>query len=180
VAICKDENNQLYLGLIYIKDDNNYSGNFLRISKEAFERINFYGNLIRKFMALLIFMDVVLFFYKTMFGKSKNIDFIFLVIGAIICVIGVLYYLLGPIILASRGNKIAIKKLKLICLITPTINFYLSLLALPLALFLDMILSGFLNILSDGFFLLITIGPLILLPGLAIFYYSKYEKNIAA
>lgn len=176
MAIFKDDNNQRYLGILYYKSGDIYSGNFMKISERVFKRLlvlNWYSI---RFMLMSITLSLGIFFYKMVFDSADDFEQIFLVIAIVTTAALVLYVLCTLFLFLS---KVKIKKKKMGCIIRPSIEIYLIVLLGDFSVILNSYFSGAMKVSKLFIFHSFTLFPVAALCCIAIFYYLRAEKNIA-
>lgn len=174
MAIFKDENNQRYLGIVYHKNDDIYSGNFMKISERVFKRVLAFHWFLIRFMLLSIALSLCIFFYKMVFEPAGNFGTIYIYI-AFINTVAMVSYVLSTFLLIF--SKVKIKKKKMSCITKPSIEIYSIVLLGISAVALNCILSGAMNISKLLTLLSFTFFPIGIFCCLAIFYYFSNEKN---
>ena len=175
MAIFKDDNNQRYLGVLYHKNDDIYSGNFMKISERVFNRMLALHWFFIRFILLSIAVSLCVFFYKMAFDPLGDFEDIFLVIAGIATAALVSYSLSAFLLFFS---KVKIKNRKMSCITKPSIEIYLIVLLGDLSLILNGYLSGAMEARKLFIFHSFTLFPLAALCCIAIFYYSRNEKKI--
>jgi hypothetical protein len=171
MAIFKDSNDNLYLGILYAKNSQLYSGNFIQLSKKAYQRILSTNRILSIFIKFTLALILMLSIAKATLSLENYLDWIFLGIGAGICAISIFYFAIGSIVLSRK--KLYLSKKSLECLPTESKNIYSLLFLCTLSLFLDLTLSGFLNIMNTGLLLFFTLIPLIFASAGGFIYYAK-------
>jgi len=175
MAIFKDDNNQRYLGILYFKDGDIYSGNFMKISESVFKRMRALHWFFIRFILLSIAVSLCVFFYKMAFDPAGDFGDIFLGFAGIATAALVLYSLSVFLLFFS---KVKIKNKKMSCITKPSIEIYLIVLLGVLSFILNGYLSGAMEAKKLSIFYSFTLFPLAALCCIAIFYYSRNEKKI--
>lgn len=174
MAIFKDDNNQRYLGILYNKSDDTYSGNFMKISERVFNRMLAFHWFLIRFMLLSIGLSLCVQVYKMAFDSSTDFEQIFLIIGMVSTAALASYVLCTFLLFFS---KVKIKKKKMSCITKPSIEIYSIVLLGDFSVILNSYLSGAMNVSQLFIFHSFTLFPLAALCCVAIFYYFRNEKN---
>ena len=175
MAIFKDDNNQRYLGILYYKNGDIYSGNFMKISESVFKRMRALHWFFIRFILLSIAVSLCVFFYKMAFDPVGDFEDIFLVFAGVATAALVSYSLSVFLLFFS---KVKIKNRKMSCITKPSIEIYLIVLLGVVAFVLSAIFSANMNIGGPFIFVLSLLFFIAALCCIAIFYYSRNDKKI--
>ena len=173
MAIFKDDNNQRYLGILYYKTDDIYSGNFMKISERVFQRMLAFHWVLIRFMVLSIALTLCVFFYRIMAGLVGASGAIYIYI-AIFTTAALVSYVLCTLLLIF--SKVKIKKKKMNCITRPSVEIYFIVLLGISAVVLNSFLSGAMGLGKLLPLVSFTLLPVAILCCFAIFYYLKNEK----
>lgn len=174
MAIFKDDNNQRYLGILYYKNDDIYSGNFMKISDRVFKRMLAFHWFLIRFMLLSIGLSLCVQFYKIVFDSTNDFEQTFLIM-MLVSTAALVSYVLSTFLLFF--SKVKIKKKKMSCIIKPSIEIYSIVLLGDFSAILNSYLSGAMKVSKLFIFHSFTLFPMAALCGIAIFYYLRNEKN---
>lgn len=171
MAFFSDPDGKFYLGILYLENNEKYSGNFIGLSNRKFKLINACNEKLIKIVSTLLVLILALSIGRKILGLNEETDILFGIAGAIVCAISVLYFAIGPIILSR--NKQYLDKKRIQCLPAESARLYLLILICSLCILFDTILSGFLNIFSTGLILFFTVVPLAASSAFAYLYYRN-------
>ncbi|WP_211462078.1 hypothetical protein [Collimonas silvisoli] len=172
MAVFKDKNGQHYLGAIYLKSENYYSGNFLPISERNIRFALSFSKFFIRICLLSLVLSALGFVIKLFNNEAEIANYLLAFIGFVIALISVFYFIVGPVILSRK--KTSLSRKEMVCLRPESTLLYVT---TSLAAFALMIDTSFLIYpdfrLNDFVLLLFTLIPIMGVSGLAAYLYSK-------
>jgi hypothetical protein len=143
MAFFIDRYSQRYIGVLYLKNDDAYSGNFIAISERTFQIMLKCNRILRKLMIMVICAALILFcFQKTVYSpeifSSEILDWIYVILGGVVCAVSVIYFACGSLWLSRKKTKLTWQKLR--CLSTQSVGIYSLAFWMFAAMIVDMVL----------------------------------------
>ncbi len=170
MAIFVDSDDRHFIGILYSRDGDRYSGNFVMASSRTVRLLNRIVVPLSLVLCLLVGLCFLAFAVERVVGPEEFFNFFFAAMAGIGCLVAIAYMAVGPLLL-RRGKK-RLARAKLQCLGNLSRWMYL----LPLVnLVLVALAVGFMpafSLAADGVFMLLILGPIFAGLVLAVIRYS--------
>lgn len=174
MAIFIDSQKRHYIGILYVRDDDIYSGNFVLPSPRAVRWLDKLLLPMTYLLSFVLVVCVVAFAIELALGPLEFFNYFFAATSAIGIAVMIPYLFIGPLILSRTRRDY--QKIRLRCLTDLSMRMYLLPLMIVTLVAASVIFMPAFSFPEDGMFHVVVLGPIFIGLLFAVLNYS-WRRN---